>query len=88
MHDTVQVHHILVVAAQVLYAADQGERAAQVLAYVLTQPASHETRLRAQGLLARVVADQRAGALAAARAWAGGRDRARVAELAQEWLAS
>ncbi len=88
MHNAVQVQDVLVVAAQVLDAAGQGERAAQVLAFVLTQPATHAMRLRAQGLLARIVAEQGPGTLAAARAWVAGKDPARVAELAQEWLSS
>ena len=88
MHNAVQVQEVLVVAAQVLDAAGQGERAAQVLAFVLTQPATHATRLRAQGLLARMVAEPGAATLAAARAWAAGKDPSRVAELAQEWLSS
>lgn len=86
MQNVVMVQQVLAVAAEVLDGLDQRERSAQVLAFVLTQPATYATRKRAESLLARIVAQQGAGSLAAAQAGAVGKSPAQVAEMAQEWL--
>jgi len=86
LHNAVQLQDVLVVAARVLQADGQDERAAHVLAYSAAQPATHATRLRAEGLLARLLARRTAGTLEAMRAWGAGKSPAQVVELAQEWL--